>query len=175
MKRHPRRSAPAALTALVVLAACVLVAVVAIQMLLGQAPWVRYETVAGALHGTRWTDLAPAIAGGAFAVVGLVLVLAAVLPGKPVVLPLQGTPDSGASRHSYRSTLRIAAERVDGVAKAKVSLSRKRVTVRVRTHRISTEGMADAVRTAVEHRLDQIDPAVRPTVAVTAHAERSAP
>ncbi|WP_410599695.1 DUF6286 domain-containing protein [Amycolatopsis sp. lyj-90] len=174
MKRRPRRSMPATLTGVVLLAACSLVAVVAIQMLLGERPWIRYDTVAGALHDTRWSDVVPAIAGAVAVLLGLVLVLAAILPGKPTVLPLRGDLDSGASRRSYRSTLRAAASTVDGVSDATVKLKSRTVSATVSTGRTTTEGLADAVRGAIAHRLDQIDPALRPTVKVRVRAARSA-
>ncbi|MEV6908716.1 DUF6286 domain-containing protein [Amycolatopsis sp. NPDC051071] len=173
MKRRPRRSVPATLTAVVLLAACALVAVVAIQLLLGETPWIRYDTVAGALHDLRWTDVVTAIAGAGVVVLGLALVLAAILPGKPTVLPLRGDPDSGASRRSYRSTLRAAASTVDGVSGATVKLKPRTVFAKVSTGRTTTDGLADAVRGAVEHRLDQIDPVVRPAVKVKVRAVRS--
>lgn len=174
MKRRPRRSTPATLTAVVLLAACALVAVVAVQLILGQTPWVSYRAVADALHGVRWTDLAPAVAGGAAALLGLVLLLAAILPGRPTVLPLDGELNSGASRRSYRSTLRTAASTVDGVSGAKVTLKRRKVSAKVTTGRTNTAGLADAVRDAIDRRLDQITPAVRPAVKIKVHAARSA-
>ncbi|WP_410665392.1 DUF6286 domain-containing protein [Amycolatopsis sp. lyj-84] len=174
MKRRPRRSIPATLTAIVLLAACALVAVIAIQMLLGETPWIRYDTVAGALHDMRWSDVVTAIAGGVAVLLGLILVLAAILPGKPTVLPLRGDPDSGASRRSYRSTLHAAASTVDGVSGATVKLKPRTVTAKVSTGRTTIDGLADAVRGAVEHRLDQIDPVLRPTVKVKVRAARSA-
>ncbi|WP_329070764.1 DUF6286 domain-containing protein [Streptomyces sp. NBC_01429] len=173
MKRRPRRSAPATLTALVLLAACTVVAAVAIQMIAGQTPWISYGAVEDDLRATHWSDRGPAVAGGAAALVGLVMVLAAVLPGRPTVLPLAGDLDSGASRRGLRGTLRTAAAGVDGVSRVKLKLRRRRVAARVRTDRTNTEGLADAVRTALEQRLDQIDPARRPDVKVKLRATRS--
>lgn len=177
MKRRPRRTTPAVLVAVVGLVACALVAVVAIQMILGRAPWVDYRTVAGALHGTDWNDPVPAIIGGVTAFVGLILLLAAVLPGKPTVLPLRGSDtaiDSGASRRSYRNTLRAAASTVDGVSGARLTLRRNTVTAAVNTQRTNTDGLAEAVRAAIEDRLEQITPAVRPKVKIKVRAVRSA-
>ena len=68
MKRRPRRSAAAVLTAVVLLAACALVATVAIQTILGETPLIGYRAAADALHTTRWADLVPLIAGGVAAV-----------------------------------------------------------------------------------------------------------
>jgi hypothetical protein len=175
VKRRPRRSTPASLTAAVLLAASAFVAVVAVQTILAQKPWVSYRSVADALHNAHWNDLAPAIAGGAAALLGLILLLAAALPGKLTVLPLEGGVDSGASRRSYRSTLRTAASAVDGVARAKLKVKRRKVSAKVTTARTTTDGLADAVRTAIDRRLDQIAPAVRPNVKIKVHAARSAP
>jgi hypothetical protein len=175
MKRRPRRSVPAVLTALVLLAACVLVTVVAVQLIIGERPWISYDSAASALHGTRWTDVLPAVAGGVAALAGLVLVLAALLPGPPTVLPLAGRFDSGAARGGYRSTLRAAAAAVDGVSDAAVKLGSRKLKVRVKTTRTRPDGLADTVRAAVGHRLDQIGPATRPAVSVRVRAPRRKP
>jgi Family of unknown function (DUF6286) len=174
VKRRPRRSVPATITALVLLAACALVAVVAIQLILGATPWISYKSIVEALHNAHWNDLVPAIAGGVAALLGLVLLLTAALPGKLTVLPLDGDLSSGASRRSYRSTLRAAASTVDGVAGVKLKVKGRKVSAKVSTGRTSTDGLADAVGVAIEHRLDQITPAVRPTVNIKVHAARSA-
>ena len=130
MKRRPRRSTPAVLTALVLLAVCVLVTV------------------------------------------------AAILPGAPTVVPLSGDPvgmDSGANRRSLRTTLRAAASTVDGVSATKLRLGRRKVAAVVRTNRTNSTGLDDAVRAAIEHRLDQINPANRPIATVKVQTTRNAP
>ncbi|MGW5748723.1 DUF6286 domain-containing protein [Amycolatopsis sp. NPDC003861] len=173
MKRRPRRSTPAALTALVLAAAGTLAAIVAIQTILGERPWLDYGATARRLHDLRWADLPVVITGGVVALLGSVLVLAAVLPGKLTVLPLRGDLDSGASRHSLGSTLRTAAAQVDGVEKVRLKVRRRSVRVRVRTRRTRPDGIADAVRVAVAERLDRIDPVRRPEVKVHLRAVRS--
>jgi uncharacterized protein DUF6286 len=176
VKRRPRRSVPAVLTAVVLLAACALVATVAIQTILGRTPWLDYRSAADAVHATRWSDLAPVITGVVAAVLGLVLLLAALLPGRPTVLPLENGEaaiDSGASRRSYRSTLRAAAGAVDGVSGASLSLGRRKVAAVVRTDRTTTDGLADAVRASLNHRLDEIGPSTRPELKVKVKAARS--
>lgn len=178
MKRRPRRSTPAVLTALVLLAACVLVTVVAIQMIIGVPAWVDYRSVAATLHDMHWNDLGTALAGGVLALAGLLLLLAAILPGAPTVLPLNGDPagmDSGATRRSLRTTLRAAASTVDGVGAVKLRLGRRKVAAVVRTNRTDTTGLDDAVRAAIEHRLDQINPANRPIPTVKVHTTRNKP
>jgi hypothetical protein len=178
VKRRPRRCTPAVLTALVLLAVCALVAVGAIQMIIGEPGWVDYRSVASTLHGMHWNDLGTALAGGVLALAGLLMLLAAILPGAATVLPLSGDPtgmDSGATRRSLRSTLRAAASTVDGVNAAKLRLGRRKVAAVVRTNRTNTAGLDDAVRAAIEHRLDQINPANRPIPTVKVHATRDKP
>ncbi|WP_163507076.1 DUF6286 domain-containing protein [Fodinicola acaciae] len=172
MKRRTRRRLPATVTAVVLLAACAAVAVFAIQMILGRTPVVDFPAVAGTLHATRWSDLAPAVIAAVIAVLGLVLLVLAILPGKLRVIPLDGPVPSGAARHSYRGMLRTAASTVDGVAGASVRLRGKRLLVKVSTRRTETAGLADAVRAAVGERLDRIGPAMRPTVRVRVRRTR---
>jgi len=174
MKRRPRRSVPAVLVALVVLAGCVLAAAVAVQTIIGEKPWISYDAVASALHDIRWNDPLPAIAGGVVALLGLLLLVSAIVPGRPTVLPLEGGTDAGASRRSYRSTLRTAASTVDGVSAAKLKVKRRAIVSVVSTGRTNTAGLADAVRAAIEHRLAQIGPAAVPAVRVRVKATRSA-
>ncbi|MET9259490.1 DUF6286 domain-containing protein [Amycolatopsis sp. NPDC004079] len=172
MKRRTRRSLPASLTAGALLAVCVLVAVAVIQRLTGNQPWLDYRAVATAVHNAHWTDLVPALISGAVALVGLVLLWAALLPGKRRILPLTGDPDSGADTVGYRSALRAAATGVDGVDRARLSTGSRKVKVRVKTARTRTDGLTDAVRSAVESRLDHIAPARRPAVSVRVRATR---
>jgi len=104
--------------------------------------------------------------------------LAAILPGAPTVLPLNGDPagmDSGATRRSLRTTLRAAASTVDGVSATKLRLGRRKVAAVVRTNRTNTTGLDDAVRAAIEHRLDQINPANRLIPTVKVHTTRNKP
>lgn len=175
MKRRPRRGVPATLTALVLCAAGALVAVVAIQLLLRETPWISYDWAATTLHDTRWRDTAVLVAGIVVAALGLVVLAAALLPGKPTVLPLRDNEsevDSGASRRSFRSTLRVAAASVDGVSSARLRLGRRRVRAAVRTNRVTTAGLDEAVAAAVEHRLAQIGPATDLTVQTRASTTR---
>jgi hypothetical protein len=176
VKRRPRRGTPAVLTALVLIAACVLVTVVTIQMIIGESPWVDYRSVATTLHGMHWNDPGTALAGGVLVLAGLLMLLAATLPGAPTVLPLSGDPvglDSGASRRGVRATLRTAASTVDGINAAKLRLGRRNVAVVVRTNRTNTTGLGDAVRAALEHRLAQINLANRPNLTVKVQTTRN--
>lgn len=174
MIRRPRRSVAAALTALVLFAGCALVAIVGVQMLAGQRQLIRYRSVADALHRAHWNGLGVGIAGGVAAALGLILLLAAIVPGKATVLPVRGEGiDSGASRRSLRSTLRAAVGSVDGVTTAKLRLRRRKITAKVWTDCPVTVDLTGAVTSAIDHRLDQIAPAVRPTLRLRVKATRS--
>ncbi|ONI78695.1 hypothetical protein ALI144C_28270 [Actinosynnema sp. ALI-1.44] len=175
MIRRPRRGLPAVLTAVVLLGVCVVVAVSAVQLLLDEPPLVSYDAVATRIHQTQWTDLVPAIAGGAVALIGLLLVLSAVVPGRSRILglaPDDSTTDAAISRTSLRTALRDAAK-VDGVTNAVVKVRRARVRTVVRTDRTVTDGLADAVRAAVEQRLDHVGLARQHQLTVKVKAPRS--
>jgi Family of unknown function (DUF6286) len=180
MMRRPRRSVPAAVTALVLLGVSVLTAISVIQLLAGQRPLISYAAIADLAHTTRWDSLAVVVVAGLVMVIGLILLLLAILPGRPTVIPLQATVtgtdavlDTGASRRSLRTTLRAAANAVDGVTGTTLTLRRRTVTAAVRTLRTTPEGLAEAVRAAISHRLDQISPTTRPAVRVRVTAPRS--
>jgi hypothetical protein len=169
--RYSRRSLPSTLVALVLLAASAVVAVSAIQFLVGERPWVTYDSLTGPVHAASWSELPVVLTGGVAALIGLVLLLTALVPGKPAVLPLVAA-DSGAVRHSLRRTLQASAAGVDGIVGAKLKLRRKKIIAKVWTNRTNTDGLADAVRAAVEHRLDQIAPVTRPSVRVRVRSKR---
>jgi hypothetical protein len=180
MRRRPRRTIPAAVTALALLSVCVLTAISAIQLLADQPPLISYAAIADLAHTTHWDSLAVTAAAGLVILIGLILLLTAILPGRPTVIPLQATAtgtaiDAGASRRSLHSTLRTAANAVDGVTATTLTLRHRTVTAAVRTHRTTPEGLAEAVRAAINHRLDQISPATRPAVRVRVIAPRSTP
>ncbi|GHH61484.1 DUF6286 domain-containing protein [Lentzea cavernae] len=172
MTRRSRRALPAVLTALVLLGASVLVAVCAIQLALGETPLLSYESVVGRLRDTTWSALEVAVAGGVVAAVGLVLFLVAVVPGRARTAVLD--EHTAVSVRGLRNALRSAAE-VDGVESAAVKVRRRRVRAVVRTRRAVVDGLGDAVRTALEHRVGEFALARPPQVVVRVKALRSSP
>lgn len=177
MIRRPRRAVPATLTALVALVVCALLAIVAIQLIGGQPPVVRYQAIAADLHRAQWRDLVVAIVGGAVALAGLILLLTAVIPGRAMVLPLSSDDTelvAGVSRRSLLLTLRSAAGAVDGVAKVRLTLRGRTVAVVAHADRVDDAGIADALRGAVAGRIEQLSPATTPTVKVRVHPARKA-
>lgn len=182
MTRRPRRLYPAALTALVVLAVCVLTAVSLIQQLAGHPPLVSFADLGRHLRAIRLNGSAATYAGIAAAVLGLVLLGCALVPGQPRTLPLAAAaggdagaaPLAGVSRPGLRTALAAALLDVDGVDSARVSVRQRRVKARVRTGLTATAEVRDAVRDAAQRRLDQAGLARRPDVRVTVQVRRRA-
>jgi hypothetical protein len=172
--RRPRRSVPAVVTALVLLAVCAVVVTALVQRLLGEPALVSYDAVAAGVHDTAWNELPVLVGGGAAVLAGVVLLAAAVLRGRPVVLPLVAAAgfDTGTTRHGLRTSLRATAAQVDGVGAAGLRLGRRTVKVRVKTNRTNKEGLADAVRSAVQGRLDGIELARPPKIRVRVRGAR---
>ncbi|MBW0102894.1 DUF6286 domain-containing protein [Pseudonocardia sp. KRD291] len=167
MIRRPRRSTPAAVVAVVLLAACVLVAVSCVQILLAQTPLLPLS--ASARAGTSLTASSTPVVAGAVvaAVIGLVLLLAGLLPGSPVVLATAdaGTGiDTGIDRRSLQRALTHSASRVDGVDSAQVTSGRRRVTATVRTTLDDTDAVRGAVTEALRGRLEDLSPGSGPLV-----------
>ncbi|MDX8029417.1 DUF6286 domain-containing protein [Lentzea sp. BCCO 10_0856] len=172
MTRRSRRALPATLTALVLLAASVLVAVSAIQLALGEAPLLSYDALAGRLHDTTWSAPEMAVASGVATAIGLVLLLVAVVPGRARTAPLDDR--TAVSVRGLRNALRTAAH-VDGVESAAVKVRRRRVKTVVRTRRSVPDGLGDAVRAALEQRVGELALARPPQVVVRVKALRSTP
>ncbi|WP_329787044.1 DUF6286 domain-containing protein [Lentzea sp. DG1S-22] len=172
MTRRSRRALPATLTALVLLAASVVVAVTAVQLALGEPPWLSYDAVAGRLNEVRWSSTTVAVAGGVAAAIGLLLFLAAVVPGRARTVELDG--NTAVSVRGLRNALRLAAH-VDGVESASVKVRRRRVKAVVRTKRAAADGLGDAVRTALENRVGEFALVRPPQVVVRVKALRSTP
>ncbi|WP_133830122.1 DUF6286 domain-containing protein [Actinomycetospora succinea] len=153
-----------------------LVVVCCVQALLGQAPLIRFSQVLEVTAGQRWNSGATIAVAIVLAVLGLVLLLAAIRPGKPTVMPLvrmtdaDGAPgaDAGVRRTSLSKDLTTTAEGVPGVARATVSARRSRVTATITVAAADPTAVPDTVRGRLEYRLIEVGPAPRPKVRVKA-------
>ncbi|MFC4377264.1 DUF6286 domain-containing protein [Nocardia halotolerans] len=163
MTRRPRRVVPAVVVALVLCVLAVLVVVSLIQRLTGAREWVSYDSIATRLHDTTWGSVWVLGVGVVIIVLGLVLLAAAALPGKPVVLALESGDgiEAGITRRSLRHALADAAGRVEGLDKTRVRLRSKKIHVAGHT-RHGIERTAQEVGEAVADRLDRIKPATVP-------------
>jgi hypothetical protein len=169
--RRPARVLPAVLTAAVVLAAAAGVAVACVQALLGQTPWLSFEAVAATAAGLQLGSPAVLVGAGVVALVGLLLVGAAALPGTPTVLPVDAGDlplRVGATRRGVRASLTAVVGGVDGVERAGLRVRLRRITARVGTPFSDTADVAAGVRRAIEQHLDELDLARRPRVRVRA-------
>lgn len=198
MTRRPRRTVPAGILAAIGLAAAVLIAWSCGQLLLGQAPLIPFTTLAQTGSGITWASPAVLTAGIAAALLGLVLLAAALLPGTPRVMPITaplsadqpdtasttdrpaddaaqdtdvgvdthhsrppgtrpgGVRRTGITRRSIAAALTAAARTADGVGSAKVSVTPRRVTARVRTDYRDPSGVHAEVTDAVSSRLNDL-------------------
>lgn len=132
MIRRPRRVWPAALVALAVFALCLVAAISLIQKLTGGNELVSYDSVATRLHGIYWTDPVVLTIGIVALVLGAFLLALAVLPGRPVLLPLSEMDGStaGVARRSVRSTLAREVNTLPGIDAGRIALSRKRIRLK---------------------------------------------
>jgi hypothetical protein len=174
MIRRPRRSLPVILLALVLLAAAVLVAISCIQLLLHQNPLIPFGALAAFGASLRWNAPITIVVGVVAAALGLILLAAGLLPGKPTVLPLSnnGRTSAGVSRRSLRRDLTTAAASADGVRSAAVRVRRGRVVATVRTPAADTAGVAEQVRTLLDERLTAIALARRPRLRIRVSPDR---
>ncbi|WP_018332693.1 DUF6286 domain-containing protein [Actinomycetospora chiangmaiensis] len=192
MTRRPRRTLPAFLVALVLLALGALAATSAIQTLLGRTPVVSLDAVPSALAGVAWESSIVLIVAGVAALVGLVLLLAAILPGPSHVLPVTTTPApatggdagdwgpwsgggveaAGWHRNDLGQRLRRRAQTVEGVSGATAKVRRRSVKVVARTHRATTGELREAVESALSTDLDTLGLTRPPRLRVSVSSTR---
>lgn len=177
MTRHPRRSLTAGLVALVLLALCVLVVVACVQLLLGQPQVVSISGLNDFAAGLSGTDPLFLVISGLVALAGLVLLVIALRPGTPTVLPLSSPEpglDAGITRRSLDRALSDAATGVDGIARAGVRSRGRTATVTAHASFGASGELREKVRTAVAERLDAIGPARTPRVKVSVTSAKEA-
>jgi hypothetical protein len=162
---RPTRTPAAMITALLLLTAGTLAVTEIVLTRTGHPPLLMpHERIAAQVRTARWDD--PAVLGiaGLAAAAGVLLLGLALLPGRPRALVLAcDNPDVvfTIGRPAARRLLARDATRVDGVKRARVSLRRRRVVVRV-TGRSRVHAQARAqVERAVSARIEQLAP-VRP-------------
>lgn len=160
-----RRATAAVCAALLVTVTGTLTAAVAIANLPGArldaAPLVRGQAQ---LHRLTWQQPGVLAVAAVIAAVGLVLFLAAVVPGRFRMEPLRGYDPrlAGAlSRAALRRSLALAATNVPGITRAQVRLTarfRRKAVIRAATHYRNPANLAELVRVAANTRLGRIEP-----------------
>ncbi|HSS09894.1 MAG TPA: DUF6286 domain-containing protein [Acidimicrobiales bacterium] len=145
-----------ALLALALIVAGVVVAVEIVLASLGQPPWLlawhdwhhwalAHSWTAAPVRATLW----------GLCVAGALLFMLA-FARQPVELDTDSSdPQVKAQirRSSLETSLRRAAQQVDGIASARVRVSRQKVQATARSRRRDTTGLPEAVKDTVSHRL----------------------
>jgi hypothetical protein len=149
-----------ALLAVLLVVGGLLVAVEIVLAQLGRRalliPWL---TWAGWLGGQTWAGSAVRLILIGLVVVGLVLLVLALRPGKPRSLALPASDRNvhvSIGRRALQQTLTDAAVRASGVASASAKAGRRTVTVTATTANADTTEVRHTALAAVEQRLDQL-------------------
>jgi len=177
MRRLPRRSVPALIVALLLLVASVLVGVSCVQTIAGVPPLLAFDALGRNAASATLADPTVLAAGVLLALLGTVLLLCALLPGTPQVLPLaahEGGAVAGVARNGLARDLAAHARLADGITTARVSVGTRTVRVTVGTPLRDHSGLADKVRTAVDTRLADVELARTPRLRVHVVPDRSA-
>jgi hypothetical protein len=117
---------------------------------------VPFERVAAVARACAWADPVVLGAAGGLIVLGLSLITLALLPGRPRLVPVE-TADPliviGFTRSGLCRSLRVVAESVQGVRRAKVRLVRGQIEIAVVSDEEGTGAVLREVGAAVGDRL----------------------
>jgi hypothetical protein len=161
----------AALLSTAVVAAVVLLVTEVVRWALDEPPWlVPWGSWGEALTGARAGDAAVLAVSGAVVLLGLLLLLFELKPRRPDDLPaapLAPGVDTVVTRSGLRNAAETAARSVAGVRSASADVRRRRVVVQATSRgRGVAGGLEDAVRSAVERDLAELELAHTPSVRV---------
>lgn len=159
--QRPSRAVPALVVSVLVLAGSVGLVWAALSRAI-YGSWPTFvEPVRSWLLAAHWNDASVWALGVVLAIVGLLLIVCAAVPGSFSVLKLQDKNDVGNSdddefvitRRAIANLARSESEEVDGVATATASASSKRVHLTVATPLRSPGDLRQQVVDAVSSRL----------------------
>lgn len=159
---RPRRSWPAVITGLLVLALAVVSAAEVIAALAGSP--LRLIPVGAATEyatTTTWSEPSVQIASAVLALIGLALIVLALVPGKGRWMALRTDDPAlvvGLTRPALRRAVASAAHGVGGVDGVNVSVRGNRIKVHVNTGLRDSEGLPAEVTAAVQRRLEELAP-----------------
>ncbi|MER7207315.1 DUF6286 domain-containing protein [Streptosporangium sp. NPDC000239] len=159
---RPRRVVPAVITAVLMTALGVVVAAEVISALLGRPlRWTPYDRMLSWASTTRWDDSRVLFGAGVVALLGLLLVLLALIPGRPRLIPVRtGDPELiiGMQPRGFTRALTHAAEQVPGIDRARVRLRGRTAEVTAHSPLREPAGLAEAVQRAVTTRIAALGP-----------------
>ncbi|MEU8269067.1 DUF6286 domain-containing protein [Sphaerisporangium sp. NPDC049002] len=158
---RPRRTVPAVVTSLLLAAAALVTFVGAVAALARGRAQVPPLTWLAPVGRTHWSDPAALTTAAVACLLGILLLVLALTPGRPRAIPIAsedprtvtGITRTGLSRH-----LATVAAKVDGVSRARVRLRRDRVHVTAATPLRDASGLPDEVTQAVVTRLEELRP-----------------
>lgn len=159
---RPRRSWPAVITGLLVLALAVVSAAEVIAALSG-SPLRLIPVGAATEYATTatWSEPSVQIASAVLAFIGLALIVLALVPGKGRWMALRTDDPAlvvGLTRSALRRAVASAAHGVGGVDGVNVSVRGNRMKVHVTTGLRDSEGLPAEVTAAVQRRLEELAP-----------------
>ncbi|MCK2212740.1 DUF6286 domain-containing protein [Actinomadura sp. ATCC 31491] len=158
---RPRRRVPAVLVATVLTLLGLLVAAETISALVGRPlRLVPYDRMLAGASATPWANPWVLLGSALALLLGLALLAAALVPGRPRLLPVRtGDPDlvMGLRRKSVTHALAHAAEQVPGVHEARARIRGRTVAVTPVTSGWDGERFREGVREAVLTRLAELD------------------
>ncbi|SDS92467.1 hypothetical protein SAMN04488543_2653 [Friedmanniella luteola] len=171
LRRRPSRTVPASIVAAVLLAVGAAAVWLAVEALVGGGWSCLGRGVGRALGGQTWGSTTLLTTAGGLVVLGLVLLVAALTPGRPTTVRLAAPRGPvGPARTEFAITRRAlgrlvgtAADEVDGVDRVSATARGRTVDVVVTTPSEQTADVAAAVRRRVDRALT--DAGVQPTPA----------
>lgn len=167
-RRRPSRAVPATITAVVLLAIAVAAGWLAIARLV-QGAWPSgVDSAAGLIASASWGSPWVWAVGIVLGVLGLVLLLTAIVPGRLNAVRLGSAPDlSVVMPNSSLAKLATGeASLIDGVNGVRASAGPRRVDLTVTTPLRETAQLVEEVREAVTRRFEDVGTQPRPKVVV---------
>lgn len=170
--RRPTRTVPASLLALTLLVLGGLgIWLLGTYLVNGTWPGPASSTVTGISETTLGAPVMQAVAI-VLAVVGLAMILAAIVPGRPSRVPILADDipgETAVSRRDLARRIQRRAENVDGVHSARVAARPRAIDVRVDTVVDDTAPVSRAATAAVEDAVRELRPADSPRSRVRIH------
>lgn len=159
---RPRRSWPAVISGFVILVVAVVAAAEVIAALSG-SPLGLFPvgTATEYAQTTTWSQPSVQIASALLALIGLVLIVAALAPGRGHWTALRTDDPAlvvGMTRSALRRAVAAAAQDVSGVDQVGVHVRGSRIRVQVRTGMREAPELPAEVTAAVERRLEELAP-----------------
>lgn len=159
---RPRRTVPAVVVAALLTILGAVVAAEIVSALAGRPlRWAPLTWLLGWAASTPWSAPLFLLGAALITLIGLALVLTALMPGRPRMVPVRtGDADLiiGMRRKSFARALAHAAEGVPGVHSARASVRGRTAAVTATTSGWDRERFGEAVRATVLSRLAALNP-----------------